>query len=60
VQDGRTGYLARNLDEFAVHLATLAGDRRLCSEMGRAGRDYVLAPHSIDVRVRQYEDLVVT
>ena len=60
VQDGRTGYLARNLDELTAQLAKLAGDRRLCSEMGRAGRDYVLASHSTDVRVRQYEDLVVT
>jgi phosphatidyl-myo-inositol dimannoside synthase len=60
VQDGRTGHLARNPDEFAVHLAKLAGDRRLCSEMGRAARDYVLGSHSMDVRVRQYEDLVAS
>jgi phosphatidylinositol alpha-1,6-mannosyltransferase len=60
VDDGRTGLLARDLDQFDEYLAKLAGDRELCAEMGRRAREYVLESHTIDVRLRQYEDLALS
>jgi glycosyltransferase involved in cell wall biosynthesis len=36
VQDGRTGLLATDLNEFRDHLATLTSDRRRCESMGGA------------------------
>ena len=56
VDDGRTGLLANDLDEFRAHLAALAGDRARCESMGEAARAYVLRFHSIDRHVRQIED----
>jgi glycosyltransferase involved in cell wall biosynthesis len=59
VQNGRTGLLAEDLDEFQVHLATLAGDRIRRESMGRAAREYVTREHTMDVRLRQIEDLLL-
>lgn len=58
VDDGRTGLLARDLDEFKVLLAALAADRARCDGMGKAAREYVDRHHSIDVRVRQIEEML--
>jgi len=58
VQDGRTGLLAADLNEFRDHLATLTSDRRRCESMGREARDYIVSYHSIDVRTRQLEELL--
>jgi glycosyltransferase involved in cell wall biosynthesis len=55
VRDQETGLLADDLEEFEGQIAMLARDRARCEEMGRAGRRYAEALHSIDVRVRQIE-----
>lgn len=58
VQDGRTGLLAGDLNEFRDHLASLTGDRRRSESMGREARDYVAGSHSIDVRAQQLEEIL--
>lgn len=58
VDDGRTGLLARDLDEFAVSLAALSGDAPRRNGMGEAAREYIKRQHSIDVRVREIEDML--
>jgi len=55
VEDGRTGLLAGDLDEFRAHVEKLATDRSLCESLGRAGREYFAEFHSIDVRASQIE-----
>jgi glycosyltransferase involved in cell wall biosynthesis len=59
VDDGRTGLLAKNLDDFREHLAALAGDRVRCEVMGRAARQYIAQTHSTEVRVKQIERLLL-
>ncbi len=59
VEDGRTGLLAKDLDDFRAHLAALAGDRARCEVMGQAAREYIERHHSIETRVRQIEELLV-
>jgi glycosyltransferase involved in cell wall biosynthesis len=59
VADGRTGLLASDLDEFAQHLETLVRDRERCERMGRAAREYVETHHSLELRVKQIEDLIL-
>jgi glycosyltransferase involved in cell wall biosynthesis len=59
VDHGRTGLLARNVDEFRAHLAELLRDRERCERMGRAAREYVARHHSLEVRVRQLEDALL-
>jgi nucleoside-diphosphate-sugar epimerase/glycosyltransferase involved in cell wall biosynthesis len=58
VEDGRTGLLARDREEFKRRLAQLAIDRDWCRQLGEAARADVLAHHSLDVRVRQIEQLL--
>jgi glycosyltransferase involved in cell wall biosynthesis len=58
VEDGRTGLLAANADEFRARLAELLSDRERCMRMGRAAREYVTSHHSLDVRIRQLESLL--
>jgi glycosyltransferase involved in cell wall biosynthesis len=58
VDDGRTGLLAADIDEFREQLTTLAGDRARCEAMGQAARAYVAAVHSIDARARQIEEFL--
>jgi glycosyltransferase involved in cell wall biosynthesis len=58
VDDGRTGLLAADLDEFRARLAELLADRERCRAMGRAARAYVASHHSLEVRVRQLESLL--
>jgi glycosyltransferase involved in cell wall biosynthesis len=58
VNDGKSGLLARDLDEFTAALGALARDRARCAAMGRAAREYVDRHHSIDVRVRQIETML--
>jgi glycosyltransferase involved in cell wall biosynthesis len=58
VDDGRTGLLAGNVDEFRARLAELLGDRERCQAMGRAACEYVTRHHSLEVRVRQLESLL--
>jgi UDP-glucose 4-epimerase len=58
VEDGCTGLLARDRDEFKRGLTQLATDRDWCRELGEAARANVLAHHSLDVRIRQIEQLL--
>jgi glycosyltransferase involved in cell wall biosynthesis len=58
VDAGRTGILARDLQEFERALAALCRDRARCDAMGRAARDYVQAHHSMDLRVRELEGML--
>lgn len=55
VEDGKTGILAADLEDFARQLSSLAADRARCQTMGRAARDYVARSHSIEVRAKQIE-----
>jgi len=59
VDDGRTGLLARDVHEFRARLAELLGDRERCERMGLAAREYVMRHHSLEVRVRQFEDMLL-
>ncbi|HEX2711331.1 MAG TPA: glycosyltransferase family 4 protein [Candidatus Acidoferrales bacterium] len=59
VEAGRTGLLARDLNELPAHLLTLAQDRNLCDEMGRAGAAFVARSFSIEARARQIEELLL-
>jgi glycosyltransferase involved in cell wall biosynthesis len=58
VDEGRTGLLAADRQEFEAHMAALALDRARCLSMGTAAREYVERTHSMDVRLRQIEDLL--
>jgi glycosyltransferase involved in cell wall biosynthesis len=58
VDDGRTGLLAANGDEFRARLAELLGNRERCRAMGQAAREYVARHHSLEVRVRQLEEFL--
>ena len=56
---GRTGLLAKDLNEFQAHLQALAQDRNRCEEMGRAAAAFVARSFSIEVRARQIEELLL-
>ena len=58
-ESGRTGLLAKDLDEFQAHLLALAQDRIRCEEMGRAGTAFIARSFSINVRARQIEELIL-
>ena len=58
VDDGRSGLLADTMDEFGDHLRALTSDRVRCASMGRAARQFIADFHSLDVRVRQIEELL--
>jgi glycosyltransferase involved in cell wall biosynthesis len=58
VDAGRTGLLAQTMEEFRDHLAALASDRPRCALMGRAARQFITDFHSIDVRVREIEEVL--
>ncbi len=58
VEEGRTGLLANDVQEFRAQVAALAADRARCRSMGQAAREYVRRHHSIDTRVRQIEALL--
>ena len=58
VDEGRTGLLADDREEFVSQVATLARDRARCREMGNAAREYAALAHSMETRVRQIEDLL--
>jgi glycosyltransferase involved in cell wall biosynthesis len=58
VDAGRTGILARDIDEFRRQLRALTADRRRCDLMGAAGPAYIAKHHSVDTRVRQIEALL--
>jgi len=59
VDAGRTGLLAKDLEEFQAHLSALALDRARCESMGKGGPEYIAKFHSIETRVRQIEDLLL-
>ena len=59
VDAGRTGLLAKDLEEFQAHLSALAFDRARCESMGKGGPEYIAKFHSIETRVRQIEDLLL-
>jgi len=56
---GRTGLLAKDLDEFQGHLLALAKDRNRCDQMGRAAAEFVARSYSMDVRAAQIEQLLL-
>jgi glycosyltransferase involved in cell wall biosynthesis len=58
VDDGRTGLLAADGNEFRSRLAELLRDRERCQVMGREAREYVATHHSVDVRIRQLEEFL--
>jgi glycosyltransferase involved in cell wall biosynthesis len=59
VDDGRTGLLAANGDEFRTRLSELLGNRERCQAMGQAAREYVAGHHSLEVRIGQLEDALL-
>jgi len=58
VDSGRTGLLAKDLEDFRGQLAALTRDRTLCESMGRAGREYIQEFHSMQTRVKQIEGML--
>ncbi|HZI65141.1 MAG TPA: glycosyltransferase family 4 protein [Thermoanaerobaculia bacterium] len=58
IQDGRTGLLANDLDEFRENLGVLTSDRARCERMGEKARDFIARSHTIGVRVGQLEALL--
>jgi glycosyltransferase involved in cell wall biosynthesis len=60
VEEGRTGLLAKDLNELPAHLLTLAQDRNRCDEMGRAGAAFVARSFSIEARASQIEELLLS
>lgn len=60
VLDGQTGYLTTPGDpeEIALKLIELFGNPRKAAELGRAGREHVLARWSVQRMVQGYEDLI--
>jgi glycosyltransferase involved in cell wall biosynthesis len=58
VDEGRTGLLTETLGEFGSQLAALVSDRQRCAAMGKAARQFIADSHSMDVRVRQIEELL--
>lgn len=59
VDEGRTGLLAGDLSEFQDQLAALASDPSRREAMGRRGREYIAERHSLDVRMREIEGLLL-
>jgi glycosyltransferase involved in cell wall biosynthesis len=59
VQDGRTGLLAADLDEFQAHLKALVQDRARREEMGKEARQYAASFHSTETRIAQIENLLL-
>ena len=59
VDDGRTGLLARNLDEFKEYVAMLVAKPAMRESMGQAAREYILRFHSIERRIRQIEEMLL-
>jgi len=56
---GRTGLLAKDLNEFRAHLLALCQDRNRCDEMGRAAAAFVARSFTIEFRARQIEELLL-
>ena len=59
VQDGRTGLLVPpdNVVALAEAIRCLAGDRDLCRQLGRAGRERIIRDFSIEATVAAHEKL---
>ncbi len=60
VQPGKNGYLVSPGDAqgMAAYVLELLSDRNRAAEMGRAGREQVIARWTVDRMVRGYEDLI--
>jgi glycosyltransferase involved in cell wall biosynthesis len=60
VLPGKSGYLVSPGDwqAMAAYVLELCSDRDRAAEMGRAGREYVMARWTVDGMVRGYEDLI--
>src|SRR5438270_1420035 len=56
-ETGRTGFLAKDFQEFQSHLLALAKNKGLCDEMGRAAAEFVARSFSMEVRAAQIEKL---
>jgi len=56
---GRTGFLAKDFQEFQSHLLALAKDRSLSDELGRAAAAFVARSFSMEIRAAQIEKLLL-
>jgi glycosyltransferase involved in cell wall biosynthesis len=53
VEEGRTGLLANDMDEFRTHLRDLLMEHSRSEQMGDAARAYIGRAHSVEIRVDQ-------
>jgi len=60
VDDGKTGFLARNPDEWVAKLSQLIEQHDLRRRMGRAARGFIEATFSADQAARALYDVFVT
>jgi glycosyltransferase involved in cell wall biosynthesis len=56
VDEGKTGLLADDLDQFRAELEALVADRARCESMGRAARRFIADRHSTEAFARQLDD----
>jgi glycosyltransferase involved in cell wall biosynthesis len=56
VDEGKTGLLADDLDQFRTHLEALVADRARCESMGRAARRFIADRHSTDAFALQLDE----
>ena len=59
MEAGRTGFLAKDFQEFQSHLLALAKDRSLSDELGRAAAAFVARSFSMEIRAAQIEKLLL-
>lgn len=58
VQDGKTGLLATDLNDFRQAISTLAKNRLLTREMGRSAAEFIAEHHSLERRIDQIESML--
>jgi glycosyltransferase involved in cell wall biosynthesis len=58
VQDGRTGYLALNEEEFAAYVSKLVADPELRSELGSNGRQFAASNFPWSKAIDQYAKIL--
>jgi glycosyltransferase involved in cell wall biosynthesis len=58
VDDGASGLLADDLEEFREMVSRLVRERERCAAMGREARRFIERTHAIDVRAAQLEALL--
>jgi glycosyltransferase involved in cell wall biosynthesis len=58
VQDGKTGLLATDLNDFRQAISTLAMNRHSTREMGHAAAEFIAEHHSLKRRIDQIESIL--